>query len=275
MTPRLSIIIVNFNGRTHLANCLRSLLAHLPASPTEIVVVDNASTDDSADGVSAFPEVRLIRLPANVGFSAGNNAGIRATRGELVLLLNNDTLVPAGAIDRLVARLDAMPSAAIAGPRLVDERGEPELSFGPMISPLGELRQKLVTGLYHRGVGPVAAWVRRATQREQFVDWVSGACLLVRRPVAEQVGLLDERFFLYTEDVDFCASVRAAGWRVLFTPAADIVHLRGRSRATAPRQMNAAYRRSHLAFYEKHHPRMAPLLKAYLRLKGQLPPSST
>jgi len=271
MRPRLSIVIVNFNGRGHLDACLRSLTDHPTATPAEIVVVDNSSTDDSAALASALPAVRLIQLPRNVGFSAGNNAGIRATSGDLVLLLNNDTVVPPGAIDRLVARLDADSSAAIAGPRLVDDRGVAELSFGPMISPLGELRQKVVVGLHARGVGPVSAWVNRATRREHYVDWVSGACLLVRRAVAEQVGLLDERFFLYTEDVDFCASVRAAGWKVLFTPAAEIVHLRGRSRATAPRQMNAAYRRSHLAFYEKHHPRMVPLLRLYLRIKGQLP----
>ena len=271
MTPRLAIVIVNFNGRGHLENCLRSLAAHPPATPHEVVVVDNASTDDSASSVAAFPFARLLRLPVNRGFSAGNNAGIRATTGELVLLLNNDTIVPEGAIDALVARLDAHPEAAIAGPRLVDDRGEPELSFGPMISPFGELRQKLVTGLHARGVGFASSWVRRETSREHLVDWVSGACLLVRRAVAERVGLLDERFFLYTEDVDFCASVRGAGWTVLFTPVAEIVHLRGRSRATAPRQMNAAYRRSHLAFYEKHHPRWVPVLKVYLKAKGQLP----
>jgi GT2 family glycosyltransferase len=271
MTPRLAIVIVNFNGRGHLEHCLRSLAAHPPATAHEVVVVDNASTDDSADGVAAFPGVRLLRLPVNVGFSAGNNVGIRATAGELVLLLNNDTIVPEGAIDTLLARLDGRPEAAIAGPRLVDDRGEPELSFGPMISPFGELRQKLVTGLHARGVGLASSWVRRVTSREHAVDWVSGACLLVRRAVAEQVGLLDERFFLYTEDVDFCASVRKAGWTVLFTPAAEVVHLRGRSRATAPRQMNAAYRRSQLAFYEKHHPRWVPVLKVYLKAKGQLP----
>jgi len=103
------------------------------------------------------------------------------------------------------------------------------------------------------------------------VDWVSGACLLVHRADAEAVGLLDERYFLYTEDVDFCAAIRARGRRVLFTPAAQIVHLRGRSRATAAAAMDAAYRRSHIAFYEKHHPAWAPLLRLYLRLKGQLP----
>jgi GT2 family glycosyltransferase len=103
------------------------------------------------------------------------------------------------------------------------------------------------------------------------VDWVSGACLLVRRADAEAVGLLDERYFLYTEDVDFCAAIRARGRRILFTPAAQIVHLRGRSRQTAPGPSEKAYRRSQIAFYEKHHPRWAPWLRLYLRLKGRLP----
>lgn len=271
MTPRLSVVIVNFNGRGHLENCLASLSAHPAATSHEVFVVDNASTDGSAAIVETFPSVRLVQLPNNVGFSAGNNAGIRATKSELVMLLNNDTVVPPGAIDRLVARLDAHPEAAIAGPRLVDGERHAELSFGPMISPVGELRQKIVTRLHARGVGLIERWVERTTRREQCVDWVSGACLLVRRPVAEDVGLLDERFFLYTEDVDFCASVRAKGWKVLFTPAAEIVHLRGRSRSTAVKQSNAAYRRSHLAFYEKHHPRFVPLLRWYLRVKGDLP----
>lgn len=269
MTPRLTIVIVNFNGAGHLERCLASLHEHPPASPTEIIVVDNASTDRSAEIVDAWPAVRLLRLPQNVGFSAGNNAGIRATSAELLLLLNNDTLVPAGAIDRLIARLDADPAAAIAGPRLVDDAGKVERSFGPMISPFGELRQKAIIRLHERGFGPVSAWVRWSAGRERYVDWVSGACLLVRRFVAEQVGLLDERYFLYTEDVDFCASVRAAGWKVLFTPAAEIVHLRGRSRATAAPASNQAYRRSHLAFYEKHYPAWAPLLRVYLRLKRE------
>jgi GT2 family glycosyltransferase len=271
MNPRLSIVIVNFNGAGFLENCLRSLTATPPATASEVVVVDNASPDGSGALVRNFPSARLIQLPQNVGFSAGNNAGIRATTGELVMLLNNDTIVPPGAIDRLIGRLDADPAAAIAGPRLVDAEGAAELSFGPMISPLSELRQKVVMGLHQRRFAPVASWVERVTRRDRYVDWVSGACLLVRRAVAEQAGLLDERFFLYTEDVDFCASVRSLGWKVLFTPAAEIVHLRGRSRATAARQMNVAYRRSHLAFYEKHHPRIVPLLRAYLRLKGQLP----
>ena len=272
MTPRLAIVIVNYNGRGHLEGCLRSLADAPPHTSTEIIVVDNGSTDGSQAIVFAYPAVRLIEMRRNVGFSAGNNVGIRASATELVLLLNNDTIVPEGAIDRLVAALDADPQAAVAGPRLVDAQGAAELSFGPMISPLGELRQKVLGRLHGRGFGPVTSWVERSTRRAHYVDWVSGACLLVRRTVAERAGLLVVRFFLYTEDVDFCASVRTQGWKVLFTPSAEIVHLRGRSRSTAPRESSAAYRRSHLAFYEKHHPRMLPFLKLYLRMKGELPP---
>jgi N-acetylglucosaminyl-diphospho-decaprenol L-rhamnosyltransferase len=270
----LSIIIVRYNAREDLERCLASLHAAPPSTAHDITVVDNASTEGGLDVVrSRWPRVQVVALDRNRGFAAGNNAGIRATRGELVLLLNSDTVVPAGALDTLAARLHAHPTAGAAGPRLVDASGRAELSFGPMISPLGELRQKATGALYEAGIPPIAAWVERATRREQYVDWVSGACLLVSRVDAESVGLLDERFFLYTEDVDFCAALRARGRRILFAPAAEVIHVRGRSRASAPAVMNAAYRRSQLAFYDKHHPRWARLLRIYLRLKGALPPA--
>lgn len=272
--PTLSIVIVSFNTREVLARCLEALLAAPPVVPHEIVVVDNASTDGSAEMIRArWPAIAVLEQPVNLGFAAANNVGIRASAGELVLLLNSDTLVPAGAVDLLVARLQATPVAAVAGPRLVDAQGRVELSFGPMISPVGELRQKLVRLLHERRVAPVSRWVHRTTRAEQFVAWVSGAALLVYRQDAEAVGLLDERYFLYTEDVDFCAAIRARGRAVLFTPAATVTHLRGRSRATAPAIMNAAYRRSQIAFYEKHHPRWVRVLRMYLRMKGQLPSS--
>ncbi len=267
----LSIIIVSYNARRDLERCLESLHDAPPSTAHDITVVDNASTEGGLDAIrSRWPDIEVIVLERNRGFAAGNNAGIRATRGELLLLLNSDTVVPAGALDTLVARLRAHPTAAAAGPRLIDAAGKAELSFGPMISPLGELRQKALGALYSAGISPVTTWVERATRREQYVDWVSGACLLVSRADAEAVGLLDERFFLYTEDVDFCAALRARGRRILFAPASEITHLRGRSRASAPAAMNVEYRRSQLAFYEKHHPRWAPVLRAYLRLKGDL-----
>ena len=268
----LSIIIVSYNAPDDLQRCVESLHAAPPAIPHDITVVDNASTVGGLEAIrSRWPEVTFIALDRNRGFAAGNNAGIRATRGDWLLLLNSDTVVPAGALDTLISRLLAHPLAAAAGPRLIDRSGRAELSFGPSISPLGELRQKAVGALYDRAIGPIAGWVERQTKREQYVDWVSGACLLVSRNDAESVGLLDERFFLYTEDVDFCAALRAQGRRILFAPAAEVTHLRGRSRASDPAAANAAYRRSQIAFYEKHHPRWAWLLRAYLRLKGALP----
>lgn len=268
----LSIIIVSHNAREHLAACIDSIATAPPGTPHDVTVVDNASTDGAVDAVSRrWPEVRTIRLERNIGFAAANNRGIRETAGSRVLLLNSDTVVPPGVIDRLVARLDAHPGAAVAGPRLVDAAGRAELSFGPMISPFSELRQKTISALHARRVGLATRWVERETSRERYVDWVSGACLLVHRLDAEAVGLLDERYFLYTEDVDFCAAIRGRGRRILFAPAAEVVHVRGRSRATAAGAANAAYRRSHLAFYEKHHPGWAPLLRAYLRIKGELP----
>jgi GT2 family glycosyltransferase len=255
----LAIVIVSFNARADLEACLASLAAHPPAVSHEIVVVDNASSDGSVGAARALG-ARVIALDRNAGFAAANNVGIRATSGRLILLLNSDTIVQPGAIDALVGRLLAVPDAAIAGPRLVDRNGVPELSFGAMISPLNEYRQK------HR----TREWIDRETAREQFVDWLSGACLLVYRVDAERAGLLDERFFLYTEDVDFCWSVRKPGRKVLFTPAATITHVRGRSRASQPDASRKAYRRSHVAFYEKHHALWAPLLKLYLRAKGEL-----
>jgi GT2 family glycosyltransferase len=265
----LSIVIVSFNARADLERCLASLAAAPPAVPHDVVVVDNASTDGSAAAVRArWPQVRTIERATNGGFSVANNEGIRATSGEFVLLLNSDTIVPPGALDALVARLAAEPSVAVAGPRLVDGTGRPELSWGPMIGPFAELRQKWLLRRYEAGAGWAARQVERLSRAERDVDWVSGAALLVRRVDAEAVGLLDERYFLYTEDVDFCAAVRARGRRVLFTPAAEIVHLKGRSRASAPGAANEAYRRSQVAFYEKHHPRWAPVLKLYLRLRG-------
>ena len=263
--PRLSIIIVAYNSTGEIDACLGSLVQHPPSTDHEIVVVDNASTDGTAAAVrSRWREVRVIDAGANVGFARANNLGIQQTFGSLILLLNPDTSVPAGSLDMLVAALDARHDAAVVGPRLIDANGRVELSFGRMLSPLAELRQKFL-----------AAYAESITRKPREVHWVSGACLLVRRADAEAVGLMDERFFMYAEDVDFCASIRARGRRVLFCPTAEVVHLRGRSRATASAATERAYRRSQLAFYEKHHPGWAPWLRWYLKVRGRLPDNPT
>jgi GT2 family glycosyltransferase len=273
MPADLAIVIVSYNARDDLARALASLAAAPPATAHEVVVVDNASSDGSAAVVrERFPSVRVIEAGGNLGFAKANNIGMRATESDLVLLLNSDTVVPPGAVDALVADLLAHPEVAVAGPRLVDGAGRPELSFGRMITPWVEVRRKLLGRLYDAGSRPVVGLIEHRLSAPRTVHWVSGACLLVHRDDAEAVGLFDERFFLYTEDVDFCASIRARGRLVRYTPAAQFVHLRGRSRRHDPANASIHYRRSHLAFYEKHHPRWARLLRAYLRLKGQLPP---
>lgn len=269
MTADLDIVIVSYNTREDLTACLVSLFAQPPAGLRDVFVVDNASTDGSPGEVrSRWPAVRLIALDRNVGFAAGNNIAIRQSTAALILLLNSDTVVPAGAIDTLVARLEATHAVA-AGPRLVDVHGRPEISFGPMLSPWAEATQRRRLRLAERDDDASRQRVAALVSKEQHVDWVSGACLLVRRQAAVDVGLLDERYFMYEEDVDFCAALRARGGAVLFTPEAEVVHARGRSTAKAGTARHAMYDRSHLAFYEKHHPRWVPLLRAWMRLRGR------
>ena len=265
----LSIIIVSYNARADLERCLAALTSAPPSVSHEIVVIDNQSTDGSAQAAKAQRGIRVIEADSNLGFARANNVGIRETSGANLLLLNSDTVVPPGAIDRLVAELARRTDVAVIAPRLVDSTGRAELSFGRMMGPWNELRQKILVGAQARGIGLAIRFVERATRREQSPDWVSGACLMVRRSDAEAVGLLDERYFMYAEDVDFCASIRARGRKILFWPLAEVVHVRGRSAAARPGPTRQAYRRSQMAFYQKHHPAWAPLLRLYIRLGGQ------
>lgn len=272
-TVDLAIVIVSYNAREDLEECLGRLRDNPPRAAHQTIVVDNASTDGSAAAARSYgPAVRVIETGANLGFARGTNVGIAATDSRLILLLNSDTLPPPGAIDKLVAVLDAHDEVAVVGPRLVDGVGRLEISFGPMIAPWAELWQKALGRAHAAGVPGLAAFVERRARQKRLVDWVSGACLLVRRTDAKAVNGLDERFFLYTEDVDFCASIRARGRRVLFTPDVELVHRRGRSGRQSPAATGLAYRRSHLAFYQKHHPSWYPVLRLYLRVRGLLPP---
>jgi GT2 family glycosyltransferase len=264
---RLAIVIVSFNAREDLARALASLRSAPPRASYTIVVVDNGSTDGATDLVrTQFPEVRLIEAGDNLGFGRANNLGIRETRSDYVLLLNPDTIVPAGAVDALSERLDADPSITAVGPRLVDGRGRAELSFGAMYSPWTEARRKMALALDAGGIGPVRRWIERATRTPREPDWLTGACLMVRRSAGDAVGWFDERFFMYAEDVDLCAALRANGGRLVFAPDVEVAHLRGRSGLTRPGPTRDAWRASHLAFYEKHRPGWAPLLRLYLRL---------
>ena len=271
MPDELTIVIVSYNVREELDACLQTLVGHTAPYPTEVVVVDNASTDGTAEMVRTnWPGVKLIETGANLGFARANNVGIRATSSEFVLLLNPDTVVPPGAVAALVRGLAVHPEAAAAGPRLVDDAGFPELSFGWAIGPWGELRQKVIGRLYDRRVRRVVRMVDRWSREPGPREWVSGACLLLRRADLEAVGLLDERYFLYTEDVDLCVSLRRRGRSVYYVPQSEFLHLRGRSGGRNP-GTESMRRLSQLAYYDKHHPRWAPLLRKYLKLTGKLP----
>jgi GT2 family glycosyltransferase len=268
----LTTIIVSYNTKADLLACLASLKAHPFSGSHEIIVVDNASADGSLDAVrQAHPDVRAIDAGGNLGFAAANNIGITAASGELCLLLNSDTLVPEGTLDGLVAEIRRHGDVAAVGPRIVDGHGRTELSFGRMMSPWNELRQKLLVRLHDRPGNPVASYVERIAARPSFPDWITGACILVWREDAIAAGLLDEGYFLYAEDVDFCAALRALGKRIRFYPGVWITHLRGRSGSQRPQATERHYRRSQVRFYEKHHPAWAGLLKAYLRARGRWP----
>jgi len=265
----LAIIIVTYNSATEIGPCLDSLVGHTEPFPTTITVVDNASTDGTADLVrSRWPTVQVIASPTNAGFARANNLGIRATSSDYVLLLNPDTVAPPGAIQALVRGLAGHPDAAIGGARLLSDTGFPELSWGDPIGPWSEFKRKVFSALYYRKIRWIVRKVDKLSRQAREVPWVSGACMVVRRPDLEAVGLLDERYFMYTEDVDLCMAMQQRGRRVLFVAGAEVLHYRGRSAGRNP-ATERLYRQSQVAYYEKHLPGWSGLLRSYLKLTGK------
>jgi N-acetylglucosaminyl-diphospho-decaprenol L-rhamnosyltransferase len=261
-TPAVAAVIVSYNTRALLLECLDSLRA--VTAPLEIVVVDNASADGSADAVrERHPGVGVVANPDNVGFSKANNLGIRATRAPYVLVLNSDAAVRPGAVETLVSILEARAEVGIVGPRTVSADGTIQVSFGLDLTLLNEWRQR---GLVHGVKRREAEALRRAEALaavEHEPAWVSGSCFLARRRVLDALGGFDEGFFLYEEDVDLCVRIRQAGHKVLYTPQAEIVHHLGQSMESASARARLEYRRSHLRFYRKHN---GPLSTALLRV---------
>jgi hypothetical protein len=267
--PAVSAIVVSYNTGPELLRCLASLAEHVRL-PLEVVVVDNASSDGSPDLVrAAYPTARVIESGSNRGFSAANNAGLGASTGPNVLVLNPDAEVTSGAVETLSGILDARPSVGIVGPLTRNPDGSVQVSFGPDLTPLAEWRQgRLVRGVRERR--PEA--LREAAARvatEHSPDWVSGSCFLARRKALEAVGGFDEGFFLFEEDADLCLRLRRAGWGVLFTPAAEVRHALGRSMAQAPERTRIEYDRSHVRYYRKHNgPLLTACLRAWIALAG-------
>ncbi len=248
--PDLSIIIVNWNTKQLLRQCLSSIKNQ--GENWEIVVVDNASTDDSPRMVEdEFPEAQLLLNETNLGFARANNQGIQASQGRYILLLNSDTIVSGGALTGLMHFMDRHPDAGACGPRLLRPDGAPQpYAFGgdPTLGYL--LARGLKQLLFHRYLHD---W---ATDTVQVVDWVSGACFLARRQAIEQVGLLDENIFMYFEDNDWCLRMRQAGWKVYYNPRVEVIHIGGQSLAKNPSAQRSYYR-SLEYFYAKHYGRLA------------------
>jgi GT2 family glycosyltransferase len=274
----VSIVVVSFEARSVLERCLSALTD----GGHEVIVVDNASGDGSPDLVrERFPDVRLIEASANIGFGAANNLGIRAATHPLVLLCNSDAWPVGDAIDRLVAVARERPRAAGIGPRLSDEDRSLQRSVRgfPTVWRLATeylFLRKLAPGSRALNAFYGAGFDHRSEREAEFL---TGAVLLCRRDVLLEVGGFDERFFMFSEEVDLCYRLRRAGWSVLFTPAAEFVHLGGAS--TRPRwgSMFREQLRGHLLFLDKHHgartaARARTLLLAALRLRGLLFPGA-
>ncbi len=252
----LSIIIVNWNIRDLLAQCLASVYAHPPDGEFEIFVVDNASTDGSAQMVrKRFPQVRLIENTKNVGFARANNQAIQQSAGCYVLLLNPDTEVHPGALEKLVRFMEAYPQAGAAGARLLN----PDGTLQPSCHPAPTLSRELwrlfhLDALWTYACYPMAGW-DLDTPRE--VDMIQGACLLLRREALDQVGLLDEDYFIYSEEVDLCHRLRQRGWKVYWVPQAQVIHYGGQSTQQVAADMFLRLYQGKVLYFRKHHGRLA------------------
>jgi GT2 family glycosyltransferase len=248
--PDLSIVLVNWNACEMTSAALVSIAAETRGISCEIFVVDNGTTRDAsiAELPRRFPTARFISNPSNMGFSVANNQGIARARGRYVLLLNNDTVQTENALDAAVAYMDGHPDVGALGilHRNADAQRSPQPSAFPFPRPWRE-----VAGLF--GVHWRTDYgAPLPTDAERDVDWVCGSFLMMRRKCLEQVGPLDERFFIYDEDIDWCRRAREAGWIIRFWPGASMVHV-GASARPFMKDKTFVHFRSHLSYIRKHH----------------------
>ena len=274
--PVVSVIIVSWNVRDLLRRCLQSVLISpgFAAGAVEIIVVDNASADGTPDLVRAeFPGVLLLANAENAGFTAGCNQGLAAATGRYDLLLNPDTELVGNALAAMVRVLDADGGIALVGPRLVHPEGDVQPSrrrFPTLATAFVE--STVLQGLFAQSGVLNRYYLRdRSDNEEQDTDWLVGASLLVRRSVVEQVGGLDEGFFMYSEELDWCRRIKAAAspggalWRIRYTPAATIIHYEGRSSNQAIPARHIDFQSSKVRYFRKYHgPVAAALLRYFL-----------
>ncbi len=257
--PALSIVIVNWNVRDLLRRCLSSILADSPSRTLEIIVVDNGSSDGSVEMVRAeFPAVHLIANAENRGFPAANNQGIAVARGRYILLLNPDTEIVGDALATLVVFADAHPDVGMVGPQLLYPDGSIQSSRRRFPT--------LATGFFE------STWLqkyapRRLLERYEFldqpadavqdVDWLYGAAIMARREAVAQVGPLDEGYFMYSEEMDWCHRFRAAGWRIVYLPTAQVIHHEGKSSEQVVAARHIHFQTSKVRYFCKYHGRVA------------------
>ncbi len=275
----LGVVILNWNTRDLLRNCLNTALASTGGLKYRACVVDNASTDGSAEMVRAeFPSVELVESPANVGYAAGNNLGLRVLGFETdparaprhALLLNPDTEVPETALSGLVGYLDAHSQVGCVGPRLVLPDGSLDLACRRSF-PTPAVSFWRMTGLsrafpHSRRFGRYNMTYLDESQ-EAEVDSVVGACMLVRGAALAEVGLLDEHFWMYGEDLDWALRLRQAGWKVMYYPGVTVRHMKRAASRQNPRAQVEFYRAMRL-FFDKHYRRVTPLPLRWLVLSG-------
>lgn len=248
---KLSVIIVNWNTGELLGRCLEAVFTTLPTKQAEVVVVDNASSDGGLEGAELrFPDMQLIRNDENLGFARANNQGIRRSTGAHVLLLNPDTEVLPGALAEMMAALERDPRVGAVGPRMLNADGSLQPSCFPAPTLFRELwRLFHLEAIVPCATYPMADW-DRTTSRE--VDVIQGACLLGRREALELVGLLDEEYFIYSEDYTLCKRLRDAGWRLRWVPQAEVIHVGGQSTQLAPTEMFLNLYRAKVLYFRKH-----------------------
>ena len=254
----ITVIIVSWNAKAFLLKCLESVLGQHISGSMEVIVVDNASSDGSPDAVAAaFPAVRVIRNEANHGFAKGNNIGIRAGSGEYLFLINSDVVVGESCFSRMIQYIATNPDVGMLGPRITGADGRVQRSCMGYPSLWNMFTRALALDIVFPasqlcGSQLLTFWNHDGTRS---VDVINGCFWLLRRSALEHVGLLDERFLIYGEDIDWCKRFHEAGWKVVFYPDASAIHYGGASSANASIRFYVEMQRAWFQYWVKHHSR--------------------